>query len=165
MALVQTEIDFVQQLPVNHRVTIPEEYIDEYGHVNVRWYGVMWGTGANTLMSEMGIDQAYREQKRMGHWLLRQVLDYLAEVHVGDTVTVHGRILGRSAKRLHNKYWMVNETKGKIAATSEVLVANADLDARRMTPFPEPVASNLDAAIARFDALGWDPRVSGAIRP
>lgn len=165
MALVQSEIECVQQLPVNHRVTIPEEYIDGYGHVNVRWYGAMWGAGANALMNEMGINDTYREEHRMGHWVLRQVLDFLAEVHLGDSVTIHGRILGRSAKRLHNKYWMVNETKKKIAATSEVLVANADLDARRMTEFPEHVAANLDNAIARFNMLGWDPRVSGAIQP
>lgn len=165
MAFTQIDIESIQQLPANHRITIPEEYIDEYGHVNVRWYGAMWGAGAGSLMREMGIDQHYREERRMGHWLLRQVLDYLAEVHVGDTVTVHGRILGRTEKRMHNKYWMINETKGKIAAASEVLVANADLDARRMTPFPDDVAKNLDDAIARFSTLTWDPQVSGAIRP
>ena len=98
-------IEEIQKLPANHRVTIPPEYIDDYGHVNVRYYGVMWGAGATTLMREMGIDDNYRNERRMGHWLLRQVLDYLAEVHVGDTVTVHGRILGRSEKRMHNKYF------------------------------------------------------------
>lgn len=77
---------------------------------------------------------------------------------------MHGRILGRTDKRMHNKYWKINETKRTIAASSEVLVANADLDARRMTPFPKDVAKKLDAAIVRFNALGWDPNVSGAIR-
>jgi acyl-CoA thioester hydrolase len=156
-------LEQILQLPENHRVVIPEEYIDEYGHVNVRYYGVMWGGGAGTLMRGIGIDDNYRNERRMGHWLLRQVLDYLAEVHAGDTVTVHGRIVGRNENRMHNEYWMVNHTKGKIAAASEVLVANADLDARKMAPFPEDIAANLDAAIARFNELDWAPNVSGAI--
>jgi acyl-CoA thioester hydrolase len=165
MAQFQSELECVQQLPVHHRITIPEKYIDQYGHVNVMWYGEMRREGARAMMGEIGFDDAYREERRMGHWALRQVLDFLAEVHVGDDVTIHGRIIGRSAIRLHNKYWMVNETKGKIAATSEALMANADLDARRMTPYPEDVAEKLDAAIDRFEMMGWDPRISGAIRP
>jgi acyl-CoA thioester hydrolase len=164
MPLPGPTLEQILQLPENHRVVIPEEYIDEYGHVNVRYYGVMWGGGATTLMRGIGIDDTYRNERRMGHWLLRQVLDYLAEVHAGDTVTVHGRILGRNENRMHNKYWMVNHTKGKIAAASEVLVANADVGARKMAPFPEDIAANLDAAIAHFNELDWAPNVSGAIR-
>lgn len=156
-------INEVEQLPEYYRVTVNGEYLDQYGHMNVRWYSELWGWAAYSLMSDLGFGKGYMEERNYGTWVLRQIIDYLAEVHEGDTLSMRARILGRKDKLLHNKYWMLNETKGKIAATSEVLVGHADLEARRLIAFPEDVAKNLDAKILESDAVGWDPDISGAI--
>jgi acyl-CoA thioester hydrolase len=156
-------IEEVEQLAENFRVTVNGEYLDQYGHMNVRWYSELWGLGAFNLMTQIGFGTNYMQERNYGTWVLRQIIDYLAEVHEGDTLVIRGRIIDRSDKMLHNKYWMVNETKNKIASTSEVLVGHADLAARRLAPYPEDIQLILDAKIGEYNGLGWPVDVSGAI--
>ena len=86
-----------------------------------------------------------------------------AEVRVGETVSVHGMMVTRSDKLMHNKYRMVNETQGCLAAASEVLVGRADLSARKLAAFPENEATVIDAKLAEYAALDFDPDASGLI--
>lgn len=156
-------VEDIEQLPVLLEQTIPEEYMDEYGHMNVRWYFDMWGRSAGAFMSMLGMDKDYGRKHNVGHWLLRQVLNYQSEIRLGEDVAVYARILGRSAKHMHNMYWMVNRTRGIVSSSSEVLVAHADLQARRTTPFLPELAQMLDEKVEEFDRLDWEPPISGAI--
>lgn len=165
MAARDASVAQVQQLPLLVEQTIPSDFMDEYGHMNVRWYSSLWGQGASVFMASLKMDHESMMAKGTGHWVLRQVLDFLAEIRTGDSVAIHGRLLGYSEKRLHNKYWMINSTKGVVSSTSEVLVANADLKARRMTPYSPEVAERLREKLAEFSALDWEAPVCGAITP
>ena len=156
--------DQLRQLPLCHRETIPYDYIDAYGHMNVRYYFALWEKAAHGFMKHLGADVHAMLERDRGNWVLRQVVDYLAEVGEGDTVAVYGRLVGFTPKRLHNKYWMHNETRGSVAAASEVLVTCADLKARRTAPFPDDMAVGIRARLAEFDALTWPAPVSGAIK-
>jgi acyl-CoA thioester hydrolase len=157
-------LEQLSQLPVYSRAVVTPEYIDGYGHMNVRWYFELWGRAAQQMMRSLGLGEEYTRTRRGGDWVLKQIIDYLAEVREGETVTVRGRILGRTDKLMHNKYWMINETRGVVSATSEVLVAHADLDARRTAPFPPDVVQALDERIREFDQLDWEAPVAGVIR-
>lgn len=156
-------VEQIAQLPKLYTMTVPEEWLDEYRHMNVAYYINAWRQGALAFNKFLGFGGTYAEGGNRGLWLLRQVLDYLAEVRVGETLSIHGRMIGHTEKLLHNKYWMVNETTGKVAATSEVLVANADLEARCMTELDDAMMERMDRHIAEMDALGWEAPVSGAI--
>lgn len=156
-------IEDVRRLPCLAEEVVPDEWLDEYGHMNVRYYMEMWGRGAGAFMRELGLDFKEAATRDVGYWLLRQVLDYLAEVRAGETVAVYGRVVDRTDKMLHNKYWLVNETRNRIAATSEVLVGRADLRIRRLAAFPAEEIALVDRHLAEFNALDWDPEPSGAI--
>lgn len=156
-------LEQINQLPAYSRAIVTPEFIDGYGHMNVRWYFELWGRAAQGMMRSLGLGEEYTRMRRGGDWVLKQFIEYLAEVREGETVAVHGRILGRTDKLMHNKYWMVNETRGVVAATSEVLVAHADLDARRTTPFPADIAHALDERLREFERLGWEAPVAGLI--
>jgi acyl-CoA thioester hydrolase len=155
--------DQLHQLPMGHRETIPYDYIDAYGHMNVRFYFAMWEKAAHGFMKHLGADVHSMLERGRGNWVLRQVVDYIAEVGEGDTVAVYGRLINFTPKRLHNKYWMYNETRGTVAAASEVLVTCADLKARRTAPFPDDMAAGIRARLAEFSKLDWPAPVSGAI--
>lgn len=156
-------VEQVRQLPKLYSITVPEAWLDEYRHMNVAHYINAWRGAALAFNRYLGFDAPYEPGGNRGLWLLRQVLDYLAEVRVAEALSIHGRMIRRTDRMLHNKYWMINETTGRLAATSEVLVANADLEARRMVPLDEAMKARLDRHIAAMDALGWTPPVSGAI--
>lgn len=156
-------VEQITQLPKLYTMTVPEAWLDEYRHMNVAYYIQAWRQGALAFNRFIGFSEAYRDGGTRGLWLLRQVLDYLAEVRVGEALSIHGRMIGHTDKMLHNKFWMLNETTGKVAATSEVMVANADLEARRMTPLDAAIREAMDRHLAEMDGLGWTPPVSGAI--
>jgi acyl-CoA thioester hydrolase len=155
--------DDISQLPANYSTSITDEYLDEYGHMNVKWYAELWGRGAGGFMTSLGMNFREAVQYDRGYWVLRQVIDYNAEVFFGDTISIHGRMVEYSDKCMHNMYWMLNETQKKVASTSEVLVGHADLAARRLTSFPQDQKDLFDTKIAEWDSLGWLSEISGAI--
>ncbi len=49
-------IDF-SSLPVTHEATIPENYIDAMGHMNVAWYVRLFARGSRTIFHELGMNR------------------------------------------------------------------------------------------------------------
>jgi acyl-CoA thioester hydrolase len=99
--------------------------------------------------------------------MLHQFINYLAEVHVGETVVIKARMIGRSAngKRIHYMLFMVNGTTGKLAATMECLASHVDLSRRRTSAHPPEMLAKIDALIEQGNQLGWDVPLSGAMQP
>ena len=157
--------DQIEQLPLFHRATIPPDYLDIMGHMNVRWYIALYDEAAWKFFASFGMNEDYYRTEQAGGFALKQFIQYLAEVRVGETVAIRGRVLGRSAKRVHFMLFMVNETTGALASTFEVLGSHADMRIRRTSPYPPAIASQLDAAVALHNALGWDAPVCGIIHP
>ncbi len=162
ISLTQTQIE---QLPLFHRITIPESYIDVFGHMNVRQYIGIFDDAAWHFFASFGMNEIYYHEVHAGAFALRQMINYIAEVHVGETVAIRSRMLGRSAKRFHFMQFMLNETTGKLAATIEVLGSHADTEARRTSPFPEDIAQQIDNIIATQNQLAWDAPICGILRP
>lgn len=156
-------IEEVQQLPQYHREVIPNEYIDHLGHLNVKWYFHMFGKAAMTLIPSIGYTGDRITEKKQGTFVLTHIIKYLAEIREGHTVSVHGRILGRSEKKMHKMYFIANEDRQNVAATLEVLNCNIDLEHRRSAPFPDDIAANIDAMLESHRALDWFPPVSGIL--
>lgn len=158
-------IEQLADLPLMHRATIGEEHLDEMGHMNVRWYIALYDAAAWQLFTWLGMDRAYFAEAQAGAFALKQFVQYLAEVRVGETVAIRSLLLGRSARRVHVLHVMYNETTGALASTMEVLAAHADLTIRRTSPFPPHVAAVLDERIAEHQRLSWSVPLSGAIQP
>jgi acyl-CoA thioester hydrolase len=82
----------------------------------------------------------------------------------GDDVAVYARLVARSPKRLHYLMFLVNETKGKLAAIFECMNAFADLKIRKTAPFPAEILAKIDAWLEKEAKLDWPPPVSGAMQ-
>lgn len=158
-------VEQVEQLPLYHRETIPTDYLDIMGHMNVRWYVALYDTAAWKFFDSFGMNETCYRAEQAGGFALKQFIQYLAEVRVGETVAIRGRVLGRSAKRVHFMLFMVNETTGVLASTFEVLGSHADMCVRRTSPYPPQIAAKLDTTIAEQNALAWNAPVCGVINP
>ena len=156
-------LEQIERLPLYHRETIPAEYLDAMGHMNVRWYMAIFDTAVWEFFKSYGLDRDYFTRERAGVFALKHVIQYYAEVKNGETVGIRMRLLGRSDKRFHFMSFMVNETTGKLAATLEVLGTHADLTIRRASPLAPAIAQKLDEKLAEDADLGWEAPVSGAI--
>lgn len=162
---IHIPIEDVQQLHEDYRFTIPESYLDEMGHMNIRWYMALFNEAILPFLFRIGLVPDYIIGEKAGAFALEHFVRYLAEVHVGQTITVHVRVLGRSAKRLHFMQFMINETTGKVAATLEVLNSHADLSVRRTSPYPPQITDKIDAILAEHQQLPWAAPVCGVIQP
>lgn len=146
------------------RITVPESYRDSNGHMNVRWYVAIFDDASDVLHEDMGLTPQYHREHGSGTFDLEHHIQYLAEVLPGEEVAVYVRYIAASEKRLHYVMFLVNETRGKLAATLECLNAFADLTVRRTAPWPPAAASKIAEEVKRSKRLDWDAPVSGAIQ-
>lgn len=157
--------DQIQQLPCFHRAVIPEAYLDVMGHMNIRHYMGLFDEAAWGFFSAFGMTEQFIRSSTSAAFALEHHVRYLAEVHVGETVAIHTRVNGRTAKRLHFIHFMLNETTGKLAATLEVIASHANRDTRRTSPFPDEIAAQIDQFVAEHSLLDWPAPLCGVMRP
>lgn len=153
----------LSSLPVTNQKTIPPEYIDIMGHMNVMWYIHIFDYGTRNLFHGFGFGEDYVRQTGMGSFALESHIRYLGEVRLGETVIVHSRLLDRSEKTLHFMHFMTRGSDLELAATVEVLGAHSDLTARKITPFPQAILKRLDPLLAAHQHLDWEAPVCGSI--
>lgn len=158
-------IEDIKQLPADYHFTIPESYLDVMGHMNIRWYMALFNQGVLPFLQRIGLNQAYIDAENCGAFALEHFVRYLAEVHVGQTVTIHTRVVGRSAKRLHFMQFMANETTGQVAATLEILNSHANLALRRTSPYPKQITDKIDGLLDKHQQLTWTAPICGVMVP
>ena len=156
-------LESIEVLPLYHRETIPAEYLDAMGHMNVRWYMALFDTAIWQFFKSYGLDPDYFNREQSGVFALKHVIQYYAEVKKGEMVGVRIRLLGRNDRRFQFMAFMINETAGKLASTLEVLGTHADLTIRRASPLAPAIAKKFDDKLAEDATLGWEAPQSGAI--
>jgi acyl-CoA thioester hydrolase len=155
----------LEGLPITYQKEIPENYRDEMGHMNVMWYTHLFSHAFDKFGALWGFNWATWKSQGVGSFVLEAHVRYLAEVKVGQHVTLRSRALGRSAKRFHYMHFMTIDETGAMAATAEQISAHMDMTARRMAPLAPEVAAKFDELVARQNALGWEAPVCGTMKP
>ncbi len=153
----------LSSLPVTNHKVIPPDYIDIMGHMNVMWYLHIFDGGTRNLFSSFGFGGDYVRRTGMGSFALESHIRYLAELKEGEAVTVRSRVLDRSAKTIHFFHFMTKDRDGTLAATIEILGAHADLNLRKIVPFPAEVLDQLDPLLQAHQQLPWEAPVCGFI--
>jgi acyl-CoA thioester hydrolase len=153
----------VNQLPLYYHETIPDDYIDAMGHMNVRWYMALFDNATWHFFEALGLNQDYFKRCHAGGFALRQFINYWSEVQAGHRVAVRTRILGRSEKRFHFMHFLIDETSGQIAAALESLGTHADLKMRKSSPLPPSIAATFDAHLEKDLQLEWEAPTCGVI--
>ncbi|BBG02349.1 MULTISPECIES: thioesterase family protein [Pseudonocardia] len=131
--------------PLVHTDTVRPEWIDYNGHLSEPYYVLVFGDATTALMDRTGMDPAYRAASGCSLYTVEAHVRYLAEIGPGAALTVRTRVLGRDAKRLrlwHELYTGPDGT-GPLAATEELMCLHVGPDGT--LPFPDAVASALDA--------------------
>ena len=155
----------LRELPVQLDCVIPPEWEDRNGHVNVQFYLALFELGGWKVLEEVGVDDDWFRRHAYSFFDLEHHLHYLAEIRVGERVTTYNRVVGRSEKRFHGMYYIVNETRGCLAGTIEYISNGVDMNLRRTAPMPEELAHALDRLHAAHQRLSWAPRLCGLMKP
>ena len=146
------------------RLTVPESWQDANAHMNIRWYVVIFDDAGDVLHDRLGLTPGFHRANQTGTMDLEHHINYVGEVMPGEEVSVYVRYVAASEKRLHYLMFLVNESRGRLAAIFECMNAFADLKTRRLAPFPRKTALRISAAIQQHERLHWAPPVSGAMK-
>lgn len=147
--------DQVRALPCAHEQVVPAHFADANGHMNIVRYMELHNAAAWKHMTQFGLGAEHALAGTAASFEVEHHLRYLREVHVGDLVAVHVRLLGRTTKALHVMQLLLNVTRRELANTLESTALSVDLMTRRTGPFPAPVAALLDDRLRVDQALDW----------
>ena len=154
----------VRELPTLLKATVEPRWIDANGHMNIRHYLELNAEGTTILCDgHLGINDAYRAVRRMGVFTAEHHLKYFSELHLGEQLSVHVRVLDRSDKAIHMMGLLVDDTHDRLANTLELTLVHVDMDSRSATPMPAEVASGFDRFIDESKALAWAAPLCGAM--
>ena len=151
----------IQQLPVDLTMSIPPEWEDHNGHVNVQHYLSIYHLGGWQVLDNIGINQVYLNERKVGIFDLEHHIRYLAEIQIGEEVSVYSRVLNRNEKLLHGMLFIVNNTQQRLACTIDYLSICIDKKLRSSTAIPADMALKLDDLLAQHQSLQWSVPVFG----
>ncbi|MBK5218146.1 MAG: thioesterase family protein [Propionibacteriales bacterium] len=154
----------VLQLPSVTEREVPPEFLDENLHMNIQHYLTLGARAVGGLCDELGLgNQSYIDERRLTIFTAEQHLHYYAEMRLGQQLSVHVRLLERSAKALHAMAFLLNRSNDELAFTLEVTLVHVGMDTRRPVDFPGDIADRVDAAIAEHSGLSWPAPVCGVM--
>ncbi|MEO6605537.1 MAG: thioesterase family protein [Aeromicrobium sp.] len=153
----------IVQLPALFDKTVPDEFIDENGHMNIGDYfrlcsHAMWKTTIAT-----GVGDSYIEEHQQSLFTVEQHMRYYGELRLGQRFTVHTRLLERSDRVVHGMAFVVDQEKRALACTQEATLVHVSTATRSTVDLPADIAAALDAVIETGNDLGWDAPVCGSM--
>lgn len=154
----------LNDLPITWRAEIPADYLDEMRHMNVMWYTHLFSQASWGLFKLIGFGHDTMAERNTGSFALEMHVRYLAEVRVGQHVTVRSRALAQSAKRIHYQHFLsIDEADDRLSATAEIVSAHVDMSVRRQSPIPDDIAAQYAALLAAHQALAWPAPLCGTM--
>lgn len=153
----------VAALPVVVSHTVGAEHLDANEHMNIGHYFTWAGEALwRRHDGDFAMGPGYITDRGLTTFTVEQNIRYLAESVLGDELDVAAIVVDRGPRSVHFLSLVTNRTRGSLAAVMETLTVHVDFTTRRPTPFPDDVASALDAAIDG-DRPDWPLPLSGVL--
>ncbi|QVT78125.1 L-carnitine dehydrogenase [Nocardioides aquaticus] len=128
--------------------TVPEDHIDENGHMNIGHYfsAASWAVWDLTTERVTGAD--YIARRGSSFFTVEHRIAYLGELRLGERYSVHAALAGRTDKALHGLALVLDRERDRVACRMEVVYLHVDMDARRSSTMPDDVAARAGAEVA-----------------
>lgn len=143
---------------VSSTMRVEPGWIDYNGHMNMAYYLVLFDRALDQAFGLVGLGPDYVETRRASTFTAEAQTAYRRELTLEDAVRVTLQLVDHDEKRIHTYLEIRHATEGWVAATCEILALHVDMDARRVTAFPDDILANLAAMRAAHGRL---PRPDG----
>ncbi len=132
---------------------VRDDWIDYNGHMNDAAYARVFSLSVDRLMAAIGLDQDGRVKTSLTIYTLTMTIHYLKEAHLGEALSVSGRILEHDDKRL--RLWFeMRRADGAVSALNEQVLLCVDQSGDK--PRAAPFAPDQIARIRSFHAADAD---------
>lgn len=150
--------------PIRTRTqTVPPEWIDYNGHMNVAYYLMAFDRALDEMFDMLGLGEGLVATHRMGPMALVNQIHYIDELLEGQQFACEIQLLDADHKRIHFFCTMLHLDKGTEAATYEALSMNVDLEARRSADYPEECRLRVERLLAAHSDLPRPARAGATI--
>lgn len=162
-AFTAPTFDQVAALPTIVEATVPEEWIDENGHMNINHYFDIGGDGSWTFCRNLGLQDLYEADPPTGLFTTENHITYLSELRLGEELSAHVRCVDVGPRSVHLITIVLDRTHERVAAVHEVVLVHVDMTARKAAPFPDHFREALESAVAADRELDWPAPLCGAM--
>ena len=132
---------------------VQDDWIDYNGHMNDAAYARVFSLSVDRLMAAIGLDQDGRAKTSLTIYTLTMTIHYLKEAHLGEALSVSGRILEHDDKRL--RLWFeMRRADGAVSALNDQVLLCVDQSGDK--PRAAPFAPDQIARIRSFHAADAD---------
>ncbi len=125
-----------------------DEWIDVNDHMNVAYYVLAFDLGVDSLWGRLGITDDRIQSGSNSTFAVECHVTWQREMLADASFVITSQVLAYDAKRIHQFMRMYSATEGYLAATAEWMNLHVDLDARRVSPWPDDVRDRIDAFAA-----------------
>jgi len=116
--------------------------IDENGHVNVGYYGILFEEAAQAVLPRLDLSKLYRERTGQALFAAEAHLLFRKEIFESETVNVYFGVIDTTDRAIHGTYVMTNKADNELVAVQEVLYLHVCLATRTVTAMePSTVAA------------------------
>ncbi len=153
----------IAELPNPLQRSVNADLIDMNGHMNVLHYLDFGSSGADVLVRQVGIDDAYRARRQLGVFTAEHHLRYYNELCEHDAADVFCRVLDRTEEVVHMMSFVVDRNRHRLSSTLEIVLIHVNLVTRRPVAVPSDIATGFDQHITWSKGLSWPAPVCGAM--
>ena len=126
--------------------------LDHMDHMNVQFYTARFDEATWHLFAALGMTTSYFKKNHRGMAALDQRTLYKKELHAGALIRITSELLEMKPKTIRFLHRMYDTESGEEVASSELVGAHIDTDARKAVPFPDEIvggqASFIDSRAA-----------------
>lgn len=133
------------QMVRSSQMIVQDDWIDYNGHLNMAYYNVLFDKAVDEVFEKLGLGPDYIKQRNGSYFTAEAHVCYLRELSAGMPVTVDLQLLDYDAKRTHYYQELRHAEEGWLSATSEQMNLHVDMTARKVVPWPEDIAANIQA--------------------
>jgi acyl-CoA thioester hydrolase len=113
--------------------------MDHMDHMNVQFYTARFDEATWHFFAALGMTARYFKENRRGMAAVEQRTLYKRELHAGALIRITSELLEMKPKTVRFLHRMYDTDNGEEVATTELVGAHIDTDARKAVPFPDDV--------------------------
>ena len=142
----------------DYRDVVRPEWIDENGHMNMGFYGVVFDFATDAWLDHVGLSRGYKDRHGVTTFSLESHVLYLREVREGDPLHFTTRLLAYDQKRIHYMHGMYHARDDYLAATNELLSLHVSQQTRRAAAMGPEIQARLGELLEAHAHLPVPPQ-------
>tara|TARA_B100000963_G_scaffold217300_1_gene189486 strand:+ start:121 stop:618 length:498 start_codon:yes stop_codon:yes gene_type:complete len=144
---------------VNSGVVKPD-WIDANDHMNVAYYVLAFDQAIHSHWEKLGMTDNFVSETFSSTFAVESHITWQKEMRINEPYFITTQILSFDSKRIHQFMRMYHAEKKFIAATAEWLNLHINLDARKVTPWPDMIFKKISKSAKRHEIWNW-PKEAG----